>query len=164
MMTPFFSNLREEVAIEVGKAGAGGVRDVDVGDLAAGHLVDLAPIAFDEGEVAQALLRFDGDDGDIARSATVRIGPDMQNHLLARGAFKEAVEVVGGVQVAAVDGKQVFALFHVDAGLGERRVQRGVPVFAVVDVGETVAVVVDGVVGAEQAGVRGMIGLAEDRE
>ena len=160
MMTPFFSHLGEEVAVEVGEAGARGVRDVDVGDLAAGHLVDFAAVAFNPGEVAQAMFRLDGDDGDIARARAVGIGTDVQHDLLAGGSFEEAVDVVGGVQIAAVDGEQILAFLHVDAGLGERGVQSGIPVFAVVDAREAVAAVVDGVVRAEQAGVRRVIGLA----
>ena len=106
------------------------------------------------------MFRLDGDNGDIARASAVWIWTDVQHDLVAGGSFEEAVDVVGGVQIAAVDGEQILAFLHIDAGLGERGVQSGIPVFAVVDVGETVTVVVDGVVGAEEAGVRRVIGFA----
>jgi hypothetical protein len=58
--------LGVEIAVEVGVAGAAGVGHVDVGDFAAGKLVDFAHVAFDPVEVAQAVFVADGDDGDVA--------------------------------------------------------------------------------------------------
>jgi hypothetical protein len=57
------------------------------------------------------------------------------------------------VQLAAVDGQQVFALVDVDAGQGQRRGQAGGPVLPAEDFGDAVAAVLDLVVGAQQAGL-----------
>ena len=146
--------LRVEVAVEVGVAGAAGVGHIDVGHLAAGEFVDLAPVWLDPVEIAQAVLVVDGNHGDVAGSlSAVGVGADVEHGLLAGGAVEECVEVVGGVQFAAVDGEQVFALLDVDAGQGERRGQAGGPVLPAEDFGDAVAAVFDLVVGAQQAGL-----------
>ena len=47
-------------------------------------------------------------------------GTDFEDDLLAGGFFEEAVDVVGGVEIAAIDGEEIFADVDVDAGLSER--------------------------------------------
>ncbi len=83
-------------------------------------------------------------------SFAVRIRADFENDLLARGLFEEAVDVVGGVQIAAVHREDVISGFDVDAGLGQRGFIAGIPVFAVVDFGNAIAAVFQAVIGAEQ--------------
>src|SRR5208282_1091540 len=63
----------------------------------------------------------------------------------------EAVNIVGGVQIAAVDGKDVISGLDVDAGLGERSLVAGIPVFSVVNLGDSVTIIFETIVGAEQA-------------
>ena len=70
--------------------------------------------------MAQVLFALDGNDGDVAGVFAVGIGADFKYNLLAGRLFEEAVDVVGGVQVAAVDGEDVVSGFDVDAGLGQR--------------------------------------------
>jgi len=52
-----------------------------------------------------------------------RVLADLEHNLLASRALEEGVNIVGGAQLAAVDGQQVFAGHHVDARLRERRAQ-----------------------------------------
>ena len=50
-----------------------------------------------------------------------------------------------------VDGEQILPCLDVDARLGERRAQLGIPIEAAEDFREAIAAVLDFVVGAEQA-------------
>ena len=56
------------------------------------------------------------------------------------------------MQLAAVNGKEVFAFLDVNAGESERGGQAGSPVLAAEDFSDAVAAVFDLVVGAEEAG------------
>src|SRR5579872_4476250 len=143
-------DLREVIAIEAGIAVACGVGDVDVSDSASSGLFDAAAIALDPGEVAKAFFALDGNDGDVAGALAVGIRANFQYDLLARRFFEETVDVVGSVQVAAIHREDIVPDFDVDAGLGERRLQIGIPVFSVVDFGNAVTIVFEAVVGAEQ--------------
>ncbi len=77
--------LRVEVAVEAGIAGAAGVGHVDVSYFAAGKLVYLAAVGFDPVKVAEAVFVVDGDHGDVAGVFAVGIGADMEHGLLAGG-------------------------------------------------------------------------------
>jgi len=72
--------------------------------------------------------------------------------LLTGSSVKELVEIVVSVQLAAIDGEQVFALSDVNAGEGERRGQAGSPVLPAQNSGDAVAAVFSFVVGAEESG------------
>ncbi len=109
---------------------------MNVGDAAAGGFVDAAAVVFDPGKMAQMFFALDGNDGDLAGILAVWIRADFEHDLLAGGFFEEAVDVVGGVQIAAVDGKDVVSGFDVDAGLRERGFVAGIPVLAVIDFGD----------------------------
>src|SRR6185295_16657427 len=65
------ANLREIVAVEIAVAGAGGVREIDVSDPAAGAFVDQAPVPFDPGETPEVFLALHRHDRDVARAAAV---------------------------------------------------------------------------------------------
>src|SRR6202034_1351464 len=145
------ANLREEVAVEIRIAAPGGVRQINVGEFSTARLVHFAAIGFDPVKIAKRVLAGNGDDGDVAGARAVRIRTDLEDHLLAGGFLEQLVDFVRGGEVLAADGEQIFARLDVDAGLGERRLEMRVPVFATVDFLEAVAAVFDGVVGAEQA-------------
>jgi hypothetical protein len=78
--------------------------------------------------------------------------------LLACRAVEELVEIVGGVELAAVDGQKVLALLDINAGQGERGGEAGGPVLAAEDLGDAIAAVFDLVVRAEQAGRGAVLG------
>ncbi len=84
-------------------------------------------------------------------SFAVGICADFEHDLLARGLFEKAVDVIGGVQIAAVHGENVISGLDVDAGLGQRSLRAGIPVLPVVDFGNAIAAIFQAVVGAEQA-------------
>jgi hypothetical protein len=147
------SSCGVEVAVEVGVAGAASVGHVDVGHLAAGKLVDLAAIALDP-----VKLRRPSSSG-IGTTVTSRaaefdalwVRPDADHGLPAGGTVEELIKIVGGVKVASVNGEQVLALLDVDARQGKRRGEAGGPVLAAEDFGDLIAVVIDGVIGAQEA-------------
>ena len=95
-------------------------------------------------------------------SRAVGVGPDFEHDALAGRAFEEAMHVVRRGDFLAVDRQQVFAVGDVDARAAQRGPQVGVPVLAVIDAGEAIAALVDGVIGAEQAAL-GALGLAARR-
>ncbi len=99
----------------------------------------------------QTVFALDRNHRDRARSAAIGIPADAQHDLLADGLLEVCIHIVAAVQFAAVDREQVFAGFDIDAGLGQRRMQIGIPVLAIVDMREPVAAVGDRVIGAEQA-------------
>ena len=70
--------------------------------------------------------------------------------MLAGGFLEKAENIVGGAELAAIDGEQIFAGYNVDAGLRERRAQIGIPIFAVINARETVAAIFDGIIGTQQ--------------
>lgn len=110
------SGLGEKVAIEVGVAAAGGVGQIDVGELAVAELVDFAAVGLDPGEIAERGFAFERNNGDFTRAGGVGVGSDAQERGFAGGFFEEAVDLVGAANVAAVDGEKVFAFDDVDAG------------------------------------------------
>src|SRR5258708_18739495 len=85
--------LRVVITIEIGVTALGRVRKINVRHAAAGHLVDFAPILFDPGEVAQALLVANGHHGDFARSGSVRIWPNLKHSLFADRPLEEAQNI-----------------------------------------------------------------------
>ena len=117
MMARFFADLRKEVAVEAGVSTARGIGHVHVGNAASGGLIDAAAIALDPGEMAQIFFTLDRNDRDVAGIFAVRICADFENDLLPGGLFEEAVDVVGGVQIAAVHREDVISGFDVDARL-----------------------------------------------
>ena len=143
--------LREEVALEVGVAGAGGVRHIDVRDAPVRRLGDLAQVAFDPVAIAQVRLVFDRHDLDDARAAAVGVRSDRQLDDASRGLLEAAVEILGILEIVAVDGEQILPCFDVDARLGQRRAQLRIPIEAAEDFREAIAAVFDFVVGAEEA-------------
>ncbi len=128
--------LREEVAFEVGIAGAGGVRHIHVRNAPVGGLGDFAKVAFDPIAVAQVPLVVDRDDLDDARAAAVSVRSDGQLDDTSRRLFEAAVEVLGVFEIATIDGQQVLTCFHIDAGLGQRRAELRIPIEAAVNLGE----------------------------
>src|SRR5271154_1403312 len=79
---------------------------------------------------------------------------NLQDHGLARGAFEETIEVVRRLHVATIHSQQILALFHVPAGLRERRAKLRIAAFAVVNAGEAVPTVLDAVIRAQQPATR----------
>ena len=75
--------------------------------------------------MTQVFFALDGNNRDLARIFAVGIGAHFQHHLLPCGLFEEAVDVVGGMQFAAVDREDVVSGFDVDAGLRQRRFVAG---------------------------------------
>ena len=147
----FPARLREEIAIEESVAAGRGIGKINVGEAAVAESVDRAAVFFHPGEVAQSLLRRDGDDLHFARSGAAGVGTDAQADGAVGSAFEEAVDLIGSANLLPVHGQQIFAGNDIDAGLGERRAQLRVPILAVVDAGEAVAAILDGVVGAEES-------------
>src|SRR5262249_18834392 len=74
-----------------------------------------------------------------------------QDDGLAAGAFEHAVQIVRRLDVPAIHRQQILAGLDIDARLRQRGTQVGVPVLAVIDLGETIATLVAGVVRPEQA-------------
>jgi hypothetical protein len=150
MITAFFADLRKEVAIEAGETSAARVWNVDISDAASGSFVDCAAITFNPIEETQPLFAVDGNHGDLARILAVGAGANLQHDLLAGGLFEEAVNVILRVQFTAIHRENVVAHLGVDAGLREWSLHPWIPVFSVVDFRESVAAVLQAVVGAEQ--------------
>ena len=94
MIDGLLADLREEVAVEVREAAERGVGHVDVGDAAAGQLVDLAAVVFDPGQVPEPRFVRAPARRSPSRAALRRIGAHLSTHLLSGGAFEEAVDVV----------------------------------------------------------------------
>src|SRR5208282_975825 len=65
--------------------------------------------------------------------------------------LEEAVDFVGGVKLAPVDGEEILALLYVDAGLRKRRMKLRVPIFAVENARKAVAAVLERIIGAEHS-------------
>ena len=122
-----FVHLREEHAVEVGVAGVGGVRQVDVAHLAAGRLVHQSPVGLDPVPPPQQSLVVGGLDDDVARAFAVGVGTHAQRHLLPSGALQQGEEVVRSMQVLAVDSEDVLTLVGFAARLGQRGFHEGIP-------------------------------------
>ena len=150
-ITASLPDLREEVAVEVREPAGEGVGDVDVGHAAARHLVHAAAVVLHPGAQAQRRLGGDRHHRDLARARAVGGRTDGEHGLLTRGALEQAEHVVVAAQVLPVHGEQELAGLHVHAGLGERRLQLGVPVLAGQDPLELIAPRRHAIVGAEQA-------------
>ena len=145
--------LREEVALEVGVARAGGVGHVDVGDAPAGGLVDLAQVALDPVAVAQRQLARDRHDLHRARAGAVGVRADGRSRRSCPTVFSNSAVQVRSSACRSwpLTASRYSPALHVHARLGQRRAQLRGPVQAAVDLLEAVAAVLDLVVGAEQA-------------
>ncbi len=144
------SDLREEIAIEVREPAVARIRKIHVRELSAAELVDFAPVALDPVVVAEIGLARDRHDGHVARALARRRRTDADDDLFAGRLLESGVHVVVRRQVAALHGEQILAGADARAGLRERRLQRRVPIFAVEDLREAVAAVLDLVIRAEE--------------
>jgi hypothetical protein len=127
------------------------VRDVDVGDAAVRGLVDLADVPFDPVTVAQGRFVGDRDDLERPRPGPVGAGADRDLDDLAGRRFEPGEQVIGRRERPALDGEQVLAGLDLRAGLGQRGPKLRRPIQAAVDLIETIAAVLDGIVRAEKA-------------
>src|SRR5262249_49870351 len=143
--------LGKEVAIEIRVTADAGVGQINVGDLAVSQLVHLPAIVLNPGEVAQTDLGIHWRYRDVPPAVAIRMGADLNRNRLAGGRLEGLIQVVGILDVLAVDGEQVFASFHVHAGLGQRSASLRVPVFAGINAGKAVPAILLFVIRAEQA-------------
>src|SRR5208282_3731825 len=79
------------------------------------------------------------------------MGAYLEHGLLSRRLLEVAVNFVARGEVSPIHRQQVFTLFHIHAGLRERRVELRVPILAIEYARKAVAAAIDRVVGAEQA-------------
>ena len=133
--------LGEVVAHEGGIAAVAGVRYPDVGELAAGQLVDAAAVVLDPGPLAQRFLVGDGHDGHLARALQFGFVVERQDRLAVGLAVEQAVGAHVRRELDAVDREQEVADARVDAGAAQGRPQLRVPVLARVDPAQAVAAV-----------------------
>ena len=143
--------LGEIVAVEVDEAVVGGIRDPDVGELAAREGIHQPAISLDPGARPQGDLVFDRHHGNQSRALHHRLAVHPDHRLPSRGAFEEAVWLGGYFQLYTVHLEEVITLGHLDAGLAEWRPQVRVPVLSSVDVRDPIPTVVGDQIGAEQA-------------
>src|SRR5581483_20463 len=127
------------------------VGEMNIRHTSARKLVHSASIALDPRQAAQGYFAIDRNYGDLARTFSVRGRPHFDRHLLASQAFKKLVDVISAVQLAASYGQEVLAGSHAHTGLRQRCLEVGVPVLPVVNAGDTVAIVLDGIVGPKEA-------------
>lgn len=115
------AHLGKEIPVEVSKSPEGSIRHVNIGDAAAGGLLDFAAIVLDPGHVPQRRLAGYGDDGNFPGACPGGIRPHAQHHLFVGRTFEESVDVIRIAQLTTVDGEQIFPCGYVDARLGQRR-------------------------------------------
>ncbi len=144
--------MREVVAIEIYITTKRGIRQVNVCDPPSSHLLHFAPIVFHPLEMTKREFVIERHDRSIVGAAAVCVWPDLDYYLLSCSLLEVAVEIVGGVEIAAVDGQQIVADVDVDSWLGERRHEFWIPILAVEDAREAVAAVLDLVVCTEKTG------------
>ncbi len=127
-------HLPAELASYVVASARGGVRDVDVPDLAARLLRDVGAVLLDPRTVADVALRPDRLDDNVADAVIDRrLFVDRQRDLHAREALEGGPRVLVRVDRNAVDRKEVVAHADVDAGLAQRTPRVRVPRPALVD-------------------------------
>ena len=71
--------------------------------------------------------------------------------MFASSRLEETVDVVGSTQLTAIDGQDVVARFHIYSRLGERSLQPGIPILAVVNPSHTITSILECVVGAQKS-------------
>ena len=120
----------------------------------AGGLRDLLDVALDPGVVIQVLFAVGRHDDRIVAAGQLRLGIDLQSHLLARLVDQQLIDVLHLGGGAAVDGENEVALFRVDADLRQGRPTALHPILAAQDLRDLVVsgLSVAGQLGAEQAG------------
>src|SRR5208283_5133318 len=143
--------LRKVVAIEIGVAAHGGVRQIDVSEAAVAELVDLVAIVFHPSAQTESTFAGNGNDRNGTGIFSRGILADFELHGLAGGFLEEAEDFVGAQEFATVNGKEIIAFVDIHAGLGKWSVQTRIPVFAVKNVGEAIAAILDFVVSTKQA-------------
>src|SRR5689334_12714429 len=140
--------LRVEVARERGVARSRRVRQPDVGELAPGQLIDLAPVLLDpRARPKSVLVRYRDDRDEPGAVARSRLA-DANRRLVARRALEEAVEIRRRRDRTTIHLEQVIAVVDLNAGRAERRAQIRIPVLARVDVRDAILAVLDREVGA----------------
>src|SRR5207247_1020101 len=92
-------------------------------------------------QIAQAVVVWNRDNGDLTGVRAGRIGADSYLNLLAGCAFKETVHVVGSSDIASTNSQKILAGGHIDTRLRERRTRQRIPVFTVVYARETIPAV-----------------------
>src|SRR6202035_877755 len=105
-------------------------------------------------KMRKAILGGNRHDGDIASGAAVGTLGDAQDRLLTRAAVEETINIVGGMQLAAVYAKQVIAFHDIDSRRSQGRSERRSPILSVVNFREPIAVLLNRVVRPEQSGFR----------
>src|SRR5215469_15220493 len=146
-----FTNLREVVTVKACESCTRGVGHVDIRDAASRSLVDTSAIILNPREMTEVLLALHRNHGNVAWVFAVGIGANLEHNLLPCRLFEEAVDVVGRVQFAPIDRKNVVPRFDVHTRLRERSFTAGIPVLSVIHLRHAVTVVLETVVGPEQA-------------
>ena len=103
-------DLREEVALEVGQALEGGVRHVDVADLAVRRLLDLAEVALNPLHVSQGVFALERLDRDRPAVLAISVRADGDFDRLAGRVLEERVQLGRRLEVNAADREQVLTL------------------------------------------------------
>src|SRR5208283_877017 len=101
--------LREIVAIEIGIAAHGGVREINVSETAVAELVDLAAVFVHPRAQTESAFAGNGNDGNNAGIFSGGIGGDFELHGLACSFLEEAEDFVGAQEFATVNGKEIIA-------------------------------------------------------
>src|SRR3954468_22503675 len=146
-----FPHLREEISIEARVTSSRRIRHMYIRNLAARGFIDATAILLDPIQMAKIFFALHRNNRHLAGIFAIRVCSDLQNDLLAGSLFEEAVNVIGGMQFAAIDCEDVVSRFDVYAGLSEWSFIARVPVLSVIDLGDAVMVIFQSVVCAQQS-------------
>src|SRR5262249_50172253 len=134
----FLFQLRIEVLDELVEAIALHVGHMEIANLASGRVADLLDVALYPAVVAQVGLAGDGNDDNLSAALFLRLGVELERHLLANGADQAFLEIGHLIGWLTIDGDDVILLMGIDADLRQGRAELGVPVGAVEDLADLV--------------------------
>ncbi len=98
------ADLGIEVAVEIGVSAKGCVRHINIGRSSVGHPLDITPVVFDPGKIAQGGLTADRNDCHLSCSLEFRIGTNGENDLFSRLRFKVSVNIVCALDFLTIHG------------------------------------------------------------